>query len=154
MKTSPQKLIYDKNYRKEHRKEHIAYSVKYQKDHPEGTREIRKRWKKNHPEETKAHKRKNANKYQKRNNLKKYGLSIDEYNQMLKKQNNICLICEKEFGSTVLSRPNVDHCHKTGIIRGIICGRCNIGIAHFEDNVETLKKAINYLEQSRVGRLE
>lgn len=40
----------------------------------------------------------------------------------------------------------VDHNHKTGEIRGLLCGLCNSGIGHFKDKIKLLKKAIKYLE--------
>jgi ribosomal protein S20 len=73
-------------------------------------------------------------------NIKRlYGLSEEEYEAMLEACGGMCQICEK--------RPveAVDHCHDTGKVRGLLCGRCNMGLGHFYDDVEALKKAIKYL---------
>ncbi len=74
----------------------------------------------------------------------KYGISLEQYNHLLKVQWNACKIC----GSTAPSGGvfSVDHCHKTGKVRGLLCHLCNIGLGAFKDSTETLKKAISYLE--------
>jgi len=78
-------------------------------------------------------------------------LDVTEYYTMLKEQNNVCKICGKE--ETRQSRTKgktcqlaIDHCHKTGKIRALLCHSCNVGIGSFKDNIELLKKAISYLE--------
>ena len=73
-----------------------------------------------------------------------YGLSLAEYESMLEEQNNCCLICDAE-----LETPNVDHCHTTGQVRGLLCPLCNRGLGHFRDDTELMQKAIAYLENSR-----
>lgn len=42
---------------------------------------------------------------------------------------------------------DIDHCHETGIIRSLLCNRCNQALGLFKDDIESLKKAINYLER-------
>ena len=86
-------------------------------------------------------------------NLKyNYGLTLEEYNVILKKQNYKCAICEcNEYENRWTNKNNnlpfvVDHCHTTGIIRGLLCDNCNLMVGHAKNNIETLKKAINYLE--------
>jgi len=81
---------------------------------------------------------------------KKYRLSLAEYDNMLERQNGVCGICGKK--ETVISnkkggvdRLRVDHCHKTGEIRGLLCSNCNFGIGHFKDDVSLLRNAILYL---------
>lgn len=76
-----------------------------------------------------------------------FGLTIDEYNQMLENQNHSCKICgiQEPMGYGW----HVDHCHETNKVRGILCQKCNQGIGLFSDKVETLQKAIQYLEDSR-----
>lgn len=72
----------------------------------------------------------------------KYNLTEEEYFNLIKDQNNCCAICFKEFIKT----PNVDHCHKNGNIRGLLCWNCNIALGYFKDNVDILKNAIKYLK--------
>lgn len=81
---------------------------------------------------------------------KQYGISIHEYREMLGKQGNVCAICKQEEKSVAPTsgkrrRLFVDHCHKTGKIRGILCSNCNAGIGYLKDNPEYLRSAIEYL---------
>jgi hypothetical protein len=71
--------------------------------------------------------------------LIKYGFSWREYEKMLIKQDYKCLICMQ-----IPKRYNVDHCHKTGKIRGLLCSRCN-GILEFIEDSERLRRALTYL---------
>jgi len=82
--------------------------------------------------------------------LRRFGITLIQYNEMLKEQNNLCAICKKTFEER--GKPCVDHCHTFGTIRGIICDNCNIGIAKFADNIEFLKQAIVYLEVAQGKR--
>lgn len=79
---------------------------------------------------------------------KKYGLSKSKWLSIYKDQNCLCAIC-LQHGSTNKRQPYrplvVDHCHKTGRIRGLICDNCNRGIGYLQDDVSTLARAINYL---------
>jgi len=71
---------------------------------------------------------------------RKYGLDIQESEQMLKYQNHHCPIC-----NSFLNNPVVDHCHKTNKVRGILCPQCNLGLGAFRDNTTYLQNAIKYL---------
>lgn len=73
----------------------------------------------------------------------KYGISIDEYEELSAKQDDKCLICNNEELGIKLA---VDHDHKTGEIRGLLCHNCNRGLGMFKDNTDLLYKAIKYLE--------
>jgi hypothetical protein len=75
------------------------------------------------------------------NLLKNYGLSIENYDAMSADQNGKCLVC----GRTEML--HVDHCHATGAIRGLLCGSCNGGLGLFRDDIDLLRKAIDYLER-------
>lgn len=85
-----------------------------------------------------------------RSQLKPFGLSVEDYEFELQNQNYVCAICG-EFETTThqgtLRRLAVDHDHKTGCYRGLLCGNCNKGIGLFKDNVALLKQAIRYLEK-------
>jgi Recombination endonuclease VII len=78
------------------------------------------------------------------NNLKrKFNLTIKDYNKILELQNNKCFICQKPSLSKNLA---VDHEHKTGLIRGLLCNMCNRALARFNDNSLLLQRAAIYLE--------
>ena len=80
------------------------------------------------------------------NNLKRmFGMSIEEYEEKLVSQSGGCKIC----GLTCVSgkRLAVDHDHKTGKIRDLLCNNCNIGLGKFQDNPELLMKAADYLKE-------
>jgi len=87
----------------------------------------------------------NKDKY-KNNYLKnKYDISLEKYEQILKIQNNVCAIC-KEICLTGKCL-GVDHCHRTGIVRGLLCSKCNRSLGGFNDSINLLLKAINYLKK-------
>jgi nitrate/TMAO reductase-like tetraheme cytochrome c subunit len=66
---------------------------------------------------------------------RKFGINEQIYNEMLLKQNNSCAICKKtNSGDKRTKNLAVDHCHKTGIIRGLLCAACNKGLGLFEDS--------------------
>jgi hypothetical protein len=72
---------------------------------------------------------------------RKYNLDYQDYLQIRQDCNNLCQICKKD-------RPLVvDHCHTTGKVRGLLCSQCNSGLGHIKDNVDYLKKMIEYLER-------
>jgi hypothetical protein len=70
-----------------------------------------------------------------------YGLTPEQYNEILEEQNG-CKICHKKS-----DRYHVDHDHSTGKVRGILCLSCNVAIGHFSDNLSTLQNAIAYLSK-------
>lgn len=74
----------------------------------------------------------------------RFGVTIEEYEEMLEAAGNKCEICEVTR-STGGKRLGIDHDHKTGKFRGILCDSCNLGIGNFKDNISILKKAIKYL---------
>lgn len=85
---------------------------------------------------------------------KTFGITLDQYNSMLNNQNGVCAICKNP--ETALYTDNktiknlaIDHCHKTGNIRGLLCSRCNTGIGHFKENLDYLNNAIDYLSTNR-----
>lgn len=78
---------------------------------------------------------------------RRYGLTIEQYTQILDSQNQVCAIClRSDVGRINSRRLFVDHDHKTGRVRGILCYKCNTLIGHALDSPEILKKAIVYLE--------
>lgn len=79
-----------------------------------------------------------------RNNLKsKYGISLEYYDSIKKFQKNRCAICKQP--ESVIGKLVVDHNHKTGQVRGLLCSRCNLGIGFFKESVKRLIRAVIYL---------
>ena len=95
----------------------------------------------------KGRKEKNRETYYKR----RYGITLVEYNQLLTMQNNTCAICkilETEIKHGRNTYFAVDHCHKTGKVRGLLCYKCNSTLGFVNDDIECLKNAIKYLENA------
>lgn len=82
-----------------------------------------------------------------RSNMKKYGLTPDDYTKMLLQQNNVCAICHQPETTRYKYRLCVDHDHITGKVRGLLCHMCNTGLGKFFDNPDTLISASNYLKE-------
>jgi len=74
-----------------------------------------------------------------------FGITLEDYNNLKKKQNYKCAICDTEKSSEGRDF-HVDHCHTTGKVRGLLCSRCNTALGSFKDSIDTLKRAIKYLE--------
>lgn len=99
-----------------------------------------------------------------KHNLKhRYGITEEQYDQMLVEQEYKCKICRQEPDKcqtdTARQRPDkcqtrpdkplyVDHCHQTKVIRGLLCHKCNIALGHMNDDPEQLERAANYLRSA------
>lgn len=133
----------DENIRKrkehywKHHEERKEYSKKYYHEHIE---ENRKRGR----EYNKTHKRENKN----RALIRYHGLTLIEYENMVQNQKGRCAIC----GEVPSKRLVVDHDHRTGKIRKLLCDYCNIGLGHVKDNIEILENMIEYLKQYDVKK--
>ena len=74
---------------------------------------------------------------------RKYGLTVYAYNQMIQRQGGGCAICQRiPLATRALC---VDHCHRTGVIRGLLCDACNKSLGKFEDSPRLLASALVYL---------
>ncbi|HEF4840214.1 TPA: endonuclease VII domain-containing protein [Burkholderia vietnamiensis] len=78
-----------------------------------------------------------------------YGINYDAYLAMLAEQHGVCALCGGE--GFVMARHHklklvVDHCHKTGRIRGLLCHNCNRALGLLQDDADVIRKAIDYLE--------
>ena len=109
-----------------------------------------KEWKKNNPEKNISYAkffRENQPDYHANRHLKTtYGITINQYNEMLEKQNGICAVCGKLPNKTSRGKLFVDHCHSKGKIRGLLCQQCNTALGMVNDNIDILYKLIKYLE--------
>lgn len=96
-------------------------------------------WRKKNPLKLAASKRRYHLKYE-------FGMTVSDYTMLFQKQEGLCAICKSASSSN--QSLAVDHNHKTGKIRGLLCVRCNRGIGAFGDCSETLNRAAIYLKES------
>lgn len=82
-------------------------------------------------------------------NLRRYGITLSDYKQLLYKQENRCAICgcvETSKIKDVVKRLGVDHDHETGAVRGLLCNSCNRGIGYLRDSSVVVRRAVIYLK--------
>lgn len=118
------KKEYYRQYRKKNRKKILAQKKKYYKDNIQS----------------------DSYKNKKRNEsyIRKYGITLETYNELFNKQKGCCAICNKHQ-SELKKVLVVDHCHTTGNVRELLCSECNIGIGLLKDSPSTLNAAYEYL---------
>lgn len=83
--------------------------------------------------------------YRERDLKRKYGITLADYLRLMDEQNHECAICADPSNGR---RLDVDHCHSTGKVRGLLCRRCNLILGHAEDEPEVLILAASYLESA------
>ena len=139
------KYVADKNklklkYQKDPEKHRKKSSTSYFKNHEENKEKARLRAKLAriaNPSQFKNSKLKQA-----------YGITLEEFNVLLNNQNNCCAICAEVFSIKKMSlKPFVDHNHKTGEVRELLCLNCNSIIGYSREDVLVLKAAIKYLKR-------
>jgi len=130
----------DREYRKRTAVARQEYQRIYMAAHREERRAYMRDWDRRHFAERKA--------YSRKSNLKKlYGITRRQYDAILLAQGGGCGICgsppspTKDFG--------VDHDHKTGEVRGLLCDKHNLGLGLFDDSPDRLLDAIAYLKKRR-----
>ena len=77
-----------------------------------------------------------------------YGITSIEYDRILASQNKVCACCYTSNPGGPHNSFNVDHCHQTGKVRGLLCHSCNVGIGHLGDTFQSVSNAITYLSKS------
>lgn len=113
---------------------------------PEKAREYQNRYKARFPERVQAAERRRALMY-------RFGVTPQWYDGKLIEQNGLCAICKEP--ETAINRAGetkllaVDHCHKSGDKRGLLCSRCNTAIGLMLDNPDRLRNAAAYIERSK-----
>ena len=87
--------------------------------------------------------------------LREYGITYDRYEEMLLEQSNLCAICRTEGFVMDKERHKlklvVDHCHSTGVVRGLLCHNCNRALGLLKDNLTTIANSMEYLKVQRLS---
>jgi hypothetical protein len=75
--------------------------------------------------------------------IKRYGITAEQLETLRRDQDGCCAICSKPISGR---DECIDHCHDSGIVRGLLCSNCNVALGLLKDDVDLVKSAINYLE--------
>lgn len=128
--TKEQKAASNKRYKTKHKGENKyaeynkVYKKQYQLDNKEKTHRDHRKY-----------------------SCKQFGITVEDYNEMFEKQEGKCAICGKH--QTELKKAlAIDHSHKTGKVRGLLCGNCNIGIGNLQDDPYVITRALEYLQDA------
>jgi hypothetical protein len=167
------KLDTQRRYREKNRDNLNEKNREYRKNNKEIVRESNRKWSANNRDKVNEKQRryaernkeklklkqhqfylKNKDKVKEFSLLRKYNISLEQYKKMLKDQHNKCLLCQTKDEDTTSKFLVVDHCHKTGKVRGLLCNPCNTGIGLFKENIEVLEKTIKYLAESSLLTVE
>ena len=119
----------------------ICTTCEQEKDHLSQTRTRQRKYYHNNPDIYKNQKLKIA-----------YGITLEQYNNLLNEQNGVCAICglpETSFDKRTkkVRLLSVDHNHQLQKVRGLLCNNCNNGLGRFLDDEQNLLKAIKYLKK-------
>jgi len=123
------------NARKQNTEAHRALVRKWRVKNPNKANEANRKWRENNPEKLKL--------YEKKRICKRRGITIEEFDSILRSQGGKCAICGKD--SPGKKNWVIDHNHTTNENRGLLCSQCNVGIGMFRENAEVLEKAKSYL---------
>ncbi len=119
-----------------------AWKRYYARDPAGNAKRTRDRWAANRPQ------------YRLNKQLRKFGISLEEFQVLVSRAGNLCMICRKPESrtrKTLLTNLCLDHCHTTGKIRGLLCSACNSGIGLLRDDPLILAAAVRYLEDFNAG---
>lgn len=134
-----------KRWREKYPERHRAAVRKWQLENPEKVVANSRRWQLKHPEF-------HRNEYLVYN----YGISLEIYDSILKKQDGVCSICkrpERAIFKGKVKRLTVDHCHNSKKVRGLLCHSCNVSLGLLKENPETMRAMADYIESHQGGTL-
>lgn len=100
-----------------------------------------KRYKEANKEKVKAWAKARSKKHESKRMFRKYGIDYDQYCHLVIIQGGVCAICKRDNGKHKLL---IDHCHKTGKVRGLLCKKCNTGIGLLGDCAALISRAVEY----------
>lgn len=114
--------------------------------------ESARRWNERNPERVAAYREEYRNRPERKRAMRDlyyrrtFGITADDVDALIEKQGGVCTICGRT--PERLASWHVDHCHETGVVRGILCIDCNQGIGKFHEDPERLRAAADYLESA------
>lgn len=152
MPTKDQLKSYQKEYYQLNKDQLKAYQKEYRETNKIKMKKYKKEYRKNNKDQIKQYNKEykkeyyqlNKNKIKQHQLKRKYNISLEHYNQMLIEQNHKCKICNIDEVK-LTKKLAVDHDHKTGFIRGLLCHSCNVAIGLLQESAEIIEKAAKYI---------
>lgn len=117
----------------------------YYRENAERIREERKLYRKTNGDKCRLYLIKNKDRIRNNRLKREYGITLEQYKKMLKDQNECCALCKNK-------RPlRVDHDHRTGKVRGLLCDKCNLSLGLLEENEVAIENIKTYLTKYANG---
>lgn len=130
---------YNQAYYREHKEQHLENGRRWRANNIDKARamarESQRRFLASQPEKAKECRRRNQFR-------RKYGLTVAEWEAMALLQGGKCSLCNE-----TPEKLHVDHCHRSGKVRSLLCRLCNVALGHLKENPELFRKAAEYLER-------
>lgn len=134
-----------------------AQAKRYRERYPEKKSAMDRAWAEAHPEQIKNRHAKwralNPDKVLDSYLKTRFKITLLQYNELFSRQNGLCAICKRAQSTKgPLGYPKrlcVDHCHKSGKVRALLCDRCNTSLGHLEESIELIQSLANYILQHR-----
>lgn len=130
---------------------HREYARCWAQANSDKKRERDRRWRAANPDKKREHNRRwretNPGKRREIDLQRKFNITHKQYEQILTDQEGGCAICGTQTPGGRGKYFHVDHCHTTGVVRGLLCQSCNTSLGGFKDNYGILRKAAYYLER-------
>ncbi len=73
----------------------------------------------------------------------RYKITKEQYNEIVESQDGKCVLCHEDIGPKSV----IDHCHSSGVVRGILCNNCNALVGFSKESIEVLNRTIEYLKR-------
>jgi hypothetical protein len=132
----------------EHKEYMREYAVNYRREHPEKVKETKRKYATKHPEEIRKYEQRGYRHWV----LRYYGISQKEYDAMLEKQGGKCTCCGRPNSGRMkkngeYDRMVIDHDHKTGKVRGLLCVQCNLALGVLDDSKERVELLLEYIQR-------
>ena len=129
------------------KEERKKYMSDYYKLHPDLCKKAMKKWRTNNPEKAKEADRRwrvnNPDKLRNKHLKRKFGITLEQFNLMFDSQKGRCQICDKHEEEKLLA---VDHNHRTGMVRGLLCNNCNLSLGLINEDIKILQNMIKYIQ--------
>ena len=141
------KRKYNKEYVSKNRDKLNLYQREYRQKNLEKVRGYSKKYYAQNKNKKKEYQSKRFNQIKEARLRRNFNLTLNEFNKMLKNQNNKCVICNSNF--TIVKKPCVDHDHETNQVRELLCQKCNTVVGFVYEDLNIVNNLYNYIKKHK-----